>query len=214
MRVKIRGLRGPDEACQAALWGADYIGLALAPGPYQVSLETARLVIKNLPPTTQPVLEWPRASVDEIVAALDTTACAWFQVEGRRPPAFLRQLTHQRPWVHLIVSWEVVSPQAGAQLAAYLQQVWQTGVRLDAVVLDAPRGGPHPGFERLGDISLSCRSRPPEIWCGGGLSAANVATALAAGHYDGVEASISLATSRAPESLTVLQQFIAAAKGS
>jgi len=212
MRVKICGVTNPTDAAQAARCGADFVGVVLGDGPRAVDVENARQIIKVLPPIVQPVLVWRTAPVEELIAALDATASAWVQLRGQHPPGYLRRLLLERPWVHIIRVWEVTTPEAGQELTEYLRQVAGMGLRLDAVLLDAPPGGPHPGFERLGDISHTCHQRPPQVWCAGGLNPTNLRTAVGAGRYDGVDVSAGVETAPGVKDHDAVQRFIQTAK--
>ncbi|MCK4343235.1 MAG: phosphoribosylanthranilate isomerase [Phycisphaerae bacterium] len=187
MRVKICGITNPDDALAAAQFGADFIGLILAPSARRVTVESARRVRDVLPPAAQPVLLFRNAPLDEVHEVLAATGCEWVQLHGGESPSYLKELATRHPQIHLIKAWEVSSPQAGDELANYLRQVKEEGVRIDVIILDAPKGGPHPGYDCLGDVSRRCVERPPACWCAGGLTPANVAAAVADGCYDGVD---------------------------
>ena len=208
LQVKICGMTNRADASTAARCGADFVGLILAPGARHVTLESARLIMGALPPTVQPVLLFRAAPLDEVVAALQATGCGWVQLHGREPVAYLAQLVKRRPRLRLIKAWEVDSPTAGDDLLAYLHEAARADVSVDVVLLDAPKGGPHPGYERLGDISHRLRNRPPAVWCAGRLTAANLATAVASGRYDGVDVARGVESSPGVKDPAVVQRFI------
>ena len=83
---------------------------------------------------------------------------------------------------------------------------------IDVVLLDAPKGGPHPGYERLGDISHRLRNRPPAVWCAGRLTADNLATVVASGRYDGVDVARGVESRPGVKDPAVLQRFLQIAK--
>ena len=212
MRVKICGITRPEDAREAAHCGADFIGLIRAPSARRVTVATARQVIAALPEHVQPVLLFRDAPLDEVTAAVDATGGDWVQLHGREPVAYLAELAARRPALRLIRAWEVTAEQADDDLAAYLQQAGAVNLRIDVVILDAPKGGAHPGYERLARISRRCRQRPPEIWCAGGLTPKNVAAAIAQGRYDGVDVASGVESSPGIKDHAALRAFIETAR--
>lgn len=212
MHVKICGITNVEDARQAARCGADFVGLVLATSARRVTVDAARDVAAAVPAATQPVLLFRDAPLDDVLAALKTTGCAWVQLHGHEPVKYLAELPRRRPGIHLIRAWEVASLRAGDELADYLRQAGTAGARIDVIILDAPKGGPHPGYERLGDISLQYRERPPEIWCAGGLTPSNLATAVGSGRYDGVDVASGVESQPGIKDHAALRRFVAAAK--
>jgi phosphoribosylanthranilate isomerase len=182
LSVKVCGVTNRDDAAAVARAGADFIGFILAPSPRQVSVDAVRDIMGVLPAPVEPVLVFRGAPVEEVFAALDATHCRWIQIHGHESVAYLGRLLAARPHLRLIRAWEIETPESGDALALYLRQAREAGVRIDVVLLDAPKGGPHPGFERLGDISHACCARPPAVWCAGGLTPGNLGTAVPSGH--------------------------------
>lgn len=212
MRIKICGITATADALLAARYGADLVGLILAPSPRRIGLPAAAEIVAALPPATGAVLVFRDAPLDEVLAALDTTGARWVQLHGREPAACLAQLAARRPAVRIIKAWEVLGLDAGASLAAYLASTVAAGRPPDAVLLDAPKGGPHPGYELLGELARQLNARPPEVWCAGGLTPANVATAVAAGRYDGVDVAAGVEVRPGVKDHAAVRQFIAAAR--
>ena len=212
MRVKICGITNVDDARAAARAGADFIGLIRAPSVRQVSVERVRQIIAVLPTTTQPVLLFRDAPVEDVLAALEDTGCTWVQLHGREPVSYLHELLTRRPPTRLIRAWEVAGARAGAELTEYLRQAGERAVSIDMVILDAPKGGPHPGYDCLGDVSRQMPESPPEIWCAGGLTPANLTAAVAGGRYAGVDVASGIEARPGQKDHTALRQFIATAK--
>ncbi len=212
MHVKICGITSADDALLAAHAGADFVGLIFAASPRRTTLATARAVVDALPAGTQAVLVFRDAPLDEIVQTIDATGARWVQLHGREPVAFLRDLTARLPQVATIKAWEVAGPTAGDELVAYLQEASAAGVLIRAVILDTPKGEVHPGYGCLAAVSRRWASRPPEIWCAGGLTPGNLAAAVSGGRYDGVDVAGGVERSPGVKDPTLVRQFIAAAK--
>lgn len=196
----------------AAQCGADFVGLILAPSPRQVTVDTARLVVASLPPVTQPVLVFRDAPPGDVIGAVTATGCTWVQLHGRESAAYLSELAAHRPDLRLIKAWEVIGPDSGLRLAELRMQLRTRAVRVEAYLLDAPKGGPHPGYEMLGQVSASCPARPPEVWCAGGLTPENVATAVAAGSYDCVDVASGVESRPGVKDRDAIESFIRAAR--
>ena len=212
MHVKICGITNPDDAREAARYGADFVGLILAPSARRVTLEAAQDVLSILPREVEPILLFRDAPQDEVLAALEVTDCGWVQLHGCEPVSYLGQLARRRGGLRIIKAWEVSAPRDGDDLADYLRQAGGAGVRIDVVILDTPKGGPHPGYERLADIARRLRDRPPQIWCAGGLTPANVAAAVESGQYDGVDEAGGVESRPGIKDRAALRQFIETAK--
>jgi len=207
MRIKMCGVTNPSDAVLVSRCGADFVGLILATSPRQVTVEVAREVVRALPPDSQPVLVFRDAPAEVVRDAVNATGCRWIQLHGRETLADIETLRRRCPHVRIMKGWEVGTGDAEGDLMAYLAPV--AGGLIDVVILDAPKAGPHPGYERLGELSRQLRARPPEVWCAGGLTAGNVAAALAAGCYDGVDVAGGVEVSPGHKDETLVRRFIA-----
>ncbi len=224
MRVKICGITNPDDALAAARYGADFVGLILAPSARRVTVRVATQLVDVLPPETQPVLVFRDAPMDELLAALNDTGCEWVQLHGREPPPYLKELETRCPQARVIKGWEVSGPSAGDELISYLRQVGNEGARIEVVILDVPKDGPHPGYQCLAEVSRRCvgqvgtshrQAAPgeqPRIWCAGGLTPENLATVVAAGCYDGVDVAGGVESRPGVKDHDAMRRFIEAAK--
>jgi phosphoribosylanthranilate isomerase len=208
MHVKICGITSREDALAAAESGADFVGLILAPSPRQVTLATAQAVAKSLPAKARPVLVFRDATVGEILAAMEATGCRWVQLHGHEPFTLLSELQARRADIRLIKAWEVSAAAAGSGLTLYLQDARRGRVHIHAVILDAPKGEPHPGFECMKAICQRCAVRPPQIWLAGGLTPGNLATAVKGACYDGVDVAGGVEREPGVKDHAAVRQFI------
>jgi phosphoribosylanthranilate isomerase len=187
MHIKICGITNAADAEWAARHGADFLGLILANSPRRLTLKAAHDILAALPSGPQPVLLFRDAPLEEVLTAVTHTGCRWVQLHGRESVAYLQQLRATRRDLHLIKAWEVADPAAGPALTQYLHHVCERGVTPDVILLDAPKGGPHPGYDVLAEVAAQVTRRPPAVWLAGGLNPGNVCAAAQTGQYDGVD---------------------------
>ncbi len=222
MLVKICGITNAANASAAAECGADYIGLVLAKSPRRVTLETARLIASAVSGKLRPVLVTRDLPLAEVVQALQVTGVAHVQLHGRESPDYFRALAASAPGVALIRGLEILAQSSAAAVVAEMAAAAALGVSFAAIILDAPKGCPHPGFGLLGEVSRSIHqafdehplpgAQPPQVWCAGGLTPANVQSAISAGVYQGVDVARGVETRPGVKDHTTLRRFVQAAK--
>jgi len=212
MRTKVCGITRQADAELAARLGADFVGLLRAPGPRQVSVELAAGIARALPPSTMPVLVFQDASADEVCRAIEATGARWAQLHGREPPVYVRQLVERCAELNLIRAWPVAGIEAAEELRAYLDACAAEKVVFRALILDAPKGGVHPGYDLLGAVSRRCAGAVRELWCAGGLTVGNVQEAVRAGCYTGVDVARGVECSPGVKDPALLERFIKLAK--
>lgn len=196
MDAKICGITNLEDARAAAAAGAAYVGLIQAESPRRVALEMARVIVTALPATTTPVLVFRDAGLPQVLAAVAATGARWVQLHGQESPRYVAALREahaaQCPGgqgLRVVKTWEVAAEADADGLAtldglrAYLDELaGLTGApaqrNLDAVLLDAPKGRAHPGFDGLAAASRAAAALGCTVWCAGGLTAENLAGVL------------------------------------
>ncbi|MBU0638595.1 MAG: phosphoribosylanthranilate isomerase [Planctomycetes bacterium] len=213
MRVKICGITNQRDANAAARCGADLIGLIRAASPRQVELQVARQIVRDLSDATGSVLLFRDAPLEEVTAELQATAVPWVQLHGRESAEYVLGLARRCPAVRIIKAWEITPQTSLAELLAYVAEVATSGGRLDVVIVDAPKGGPHPGFERMAAIAHAWRGQPlPELWLAGGLTPENLSAAVAAGQYDGVDVASGVESEPGTKDHDAVRRFVELAR--
>lgn len=216
MHVKICGITNLPDALLAAQAGADFIGLIRAPSERAVAADVALEIINELRDTpTRPVLLFRDAPLEELAAACRDCHVAWVQLHGHESVNYLARLAAALPHVRIIKAWELTPSDSGDALIAYVREAGSTGLRIAAVILDAPKGGAHPGYDHLAAISRRCNeawsnaeSERPELWCAGGLTTVTLAAAVANGTYDGVDVARGVEQSAGRKDRGAVRQFI------
>jgi phosphoribosylanthranilate isomerase len=222
MHVKICGMTRAEDAVLAAQLGADFIGLIRAPSSRQVSLDVAISIARQAGATvggqthrTRPVLLYRDAPLEDVCAELERSGLDWVQLHGRESVALVENLVRRFPELHLIKAWEVAAAASvddGADLADYLHEAAARGIRFDAVILDVPKNGPHPGYDRLGEVSRRCHGLADEFWCAGGLTEQNLAAAVRAGQYEGIDVSRGVESRPGVKDAELLRRFVDVAR--
>jgi len=212
VRVKVCGITTSADALLAAQAGTNFLGLVRAGGPRQVTLDAAQRIAADLPATVQPVLLFRNAPLHDVCTDLATCGLKWVQLHGAESAEYARELIQIFPELNIIRAWEVVGPQAATELRGYLQETAREGVRFHAVILDAPKGERHPGFEVLGEVSRQCRGLIDQFWLAGGLTCQNLAHAVQAGVYAGVDVARGVESRPGVKDPEALRQFVERAR--
>lgn len=212
MYVKICGVTNMADALAAARLGADYVGLIRAASARRVTLKTAGKIAAVLPTTTRPVLLFQDATIDEVLAELGTVNFNCIQLHGREPVSYIREIITKFPEMKIIRAWQVSTVADADGLNEYLQEAANDGIRFETVILDAPKGGPHPGYKCLGQVSRCCRKHTEHLFCAGGLTPDNLTEAVRDGSYDGVDVACGVEQQPGVKDHDALKQFITLAK--
>ncbi|MGE7994049.1 phosphoribosylanthranilate isomerase [Pseudomonas sp. NPDC089554] len=168
VRTKICGITRLEDALAAVEAGADAIGFVFyAKSPRAVDVRQARAIIAELPPFVTTVGLFVNASRCELNEILEVVQLDLLQFHGDETPADCEG--YHRPWI------KALRVRPGDDLEAACQQyAGAQGILLDTYVAGVP-GGTGEAF----DWSLVPARLSKPIILAGGLSAANVAQAIA-----------------------------------
>ncbi|MBK8915355.1 MAG: phosphoribosylanthranilate isomerase [Phycisphaerales bacterium] len=217
-----------EDALSAAAAGADFIGTIRADSPRAAALERAAEICAALAgrpaPVTQAVLLFRDQPAEQILAEVDHCRARWVQLHGSESEGFVRRLWADRPALSIIRAWEIGSEDSERQLLAYVRSLHArrtgeapgtpgTPPSLAAIIVDAPKGGPAPGFDRLRTLSRSWPADFPPLWCAGGLTPANVADAIRGGRFAGVDVARGVEVAPGVKDHAAIRLFIANARG-
>ena len=165
-RVKICGVRRPEDAALAADLGARFIGCVLAAdSPRRIAVEEVALIRDAVGGRADIVLVFRDQSADEIVAACEATGVARVQAHGAGRAA-LDDLCERGLRVH-----RVFAVETGARV---LPAIDPDPVADCPAVLDVGRGGSGRTF----DWSILAAGCPPATLIAGGITPDNVAQLL------------------------------------
>lgn len=182
--VKICGITDSDTAMAAAAAGADALGFVFASGRRRVAPETARDIIRRLPPEVLTVGVFMDEDPETVRGIVAYCGLGALQFHGRESPDYCRDFR-----VQVVKAFGVTRSSAGdleRDAAAY--PVW-------ALLLDTAAGGRSGGTGQVFDWRLveSLKFSRPVILAGG-LNPENVQAAIAAVRPYGVDVSTGVET--------------------
>jgi phosphoribosylanthranilate isomerase len=198
MWVKICGITNEEDALLAAALGADAVGFVFAPSPRQIAPVRAYDIVRRLPPEILTVGVFRDEAPKRVADICLRTQLRAAQLHGRETPA-------DAAWVRRRVPFVIKGFAAGDPALDEVDQY-----RVDAILIDSPE----PGSGRVFDWSLADGApvdRP--VILAGGLTAANVAEAIARVRPWGVDVSSGVERSPGCKDAVKLRDFIAAVRG-
>lgn len=198
-RIKICGLRRPEEAVAAAALGVDAVGLNFyEPSPRYVDLEVARELAAALPPFVTAVGLFVDASPAQIEETLERVPLGALQFHGAED--FDACARWGLPFV------KAIAVRDGVDLSALLD-VWSDA---PGVQLDAYRPGVPGGTGERFDWNRIPEARPVPLVLAGGLDAANVGDAIRAVRPQAVDVSGGVERSRGVKDIERMATFVKA----
>jgi phosphoribosylanthranilate isomerase len=175
LRIKICGVTNEADARQAALLGADAVGLNFYQGsPRCIDAETAQFVLRELPPFVAAVGVFVDVPLRQ----------AFLQVQGLGRIGTIqwhgtnRELSDAYPY-HLISAFPVRDASSLQAIQRYLDTCRSLGKMPSALLLDGHAPGQHGGTGQAAPWDLLASFRPNvPIILAGGLTPDNVAEAV------------------------------------
>ncbi len=178
-RIKICGLRTPEQAAEIAKMGADAIGLVFAESPRQVTPEQACAVTDALPPLTTSIgvfVDSDAETVNRIAAGANLTIA---QLHGHEAPEIVEHLS-----IPCIKAFRIRGPDWIDEVRRWMDGV-QSTQQVKAILLDAYIPGVAGGTGQRFNWQWVAEAREagklaalPPLILSGGLDAENVAEAI------------------------------------
>lgn len=169
VRVKICGIRAPEDALIAVDAGADAIGVILAKARRQVTPEQARAIVAAIPPFVTPVGVFVDAVVDEVDRLARSLGLAAVQLHGDESPEACESLRERG---HRVIKAFRIAGQVDRALLARYRAA--SAILLDTHV-PGVMGGSGQTFTWAAAAGLSADRR---LIVAGGLDPDNVTAAL------------------------------------
>ena len=217
-RIKICGVRQPQDAIAAARAGADAIGMVFYPqAKRRISIEVARQILHALPAFVTPVALFVDQEVDEILHVASSLRIRHVQLHGHETPptvAALRELTVLK------------ALRASRQTLAAELDLWRESresldlAHLQGFVLETPAGAAVGGTGVENDweaIAAAQRSGAfdglPSIIAAGGLRPENVGEVIRRIRPYAVDVSSGVEAAFGEKSAEMIDAFVAAVRG-
>lgn len=175
LRIKICGITNAADGRQAALLGADAIGLNFyAPSPRCIDVATAASILRELPPFVDAVglfVNLPLWQVFETIKPMDRMHTLQWYGDAHEP-------VDASPY-QLIAAFSVRAQEDLQGIARYLDQCRSSGLLPAAVLVDAHVAGKYGGTGRIAPWELLADFRPGvPLILAGGLTPENVTEAV------------------------------------
>ncbi|WP_370833563.1 phosphoribosylanthranilate isomerase [Acidaminococcus sp.] len=184
-KIKLCGIRRPEDVAMVNRAQPDYAGFVFAPGRRQVTAEQAENLRRQLDPAIAAVGVFVKAPVEEPAALANRGTIQLIQLHGEEDEAYVKALRErtQAPIIRVI---RVRGPESLRDLERY---------DCDYFLLDTYSGSQFGGMGKTFDHSLIRQARfPRPFFLAGGLDPANVAAAIAESSPFGVDTSSGIET--------------------
>jgi phosphoribosylanthranilate isomerase len=201
MRVKICGVTSVDDALGCVEAGADAIGLNFWPKSVRRCDEAeARRIVAAVGDRARVVAVVVDAGRETMRRLRDEVGVRWLQLHGDETPEQLAE------W--LPEAYKAVRPASAADLSA------ARAYGGEELLVDARVAGAPGGTGVRADWSLAAElARERSVWLAGGLSAENVAEAVAAVRPYGVDVASGVESEPGRKDLEKVRAFVEAARG-
>ncbi|MGH9487800.1 MAG: indole-3-glycerol phosphate synthase TrpC [Terriglobales bacterium] len=212
--IKICGITNRADAFQACTAGADALGFVFAPSPRRASPALVRSLAADLPAEVMRVGVFAGASTTEILTLVNSCGLHAVQLHGPYLPADARSLAPHVP------VWRAVAMPSGAAAALAFTPVVERFV-LDHPAADGISGGSGAAFDWdaachfAADLkaSLSPAAPLPGVTIAGGLTPANVVSALRRSGADGADTASGVECAPGRKDHAAVSAFCRAAQG-
>lgn len=184
-KIKLCGIRRPEDVAMVNRAQPDYGGFVFAPGRRQVTAEQAENLRRQLDPAIAAVGVFVKAPVEEPAALANRGTIQLIQLHGEEDEAYVKAL-RERTTAPIIRVIRVRGPESLRDLDRY---------DCDYFLLDTYSGSQFGGMGKTFDHSLIRQARfPRPFFLAGGLDADNVAAAIAESSPFGVDTSSGIET--------------------
>jgi len=195
VRVKLCGVRRPEDAVLCAAAGADEVGIVFAErSKRRITVDEARRIRKALPGHVPLVGVFQDAPLEEALRIAREVGLAALQFHGKLPAP-----GGDLP-LYAAVQVSGTDLSGMSDLAGFSR-----------VLLDGPAGG--SGVPFAWSVARSARGKVPEVFVAGGLHAGNVAEAIRAAQPHGVDVASGIEGPDGFKDADRINAFVRAARG-
>lgn len=210
-RIKICGLRAPEDIQAAVDGGADAIGLVFYPAsPRYIEPAAAAALLAGLPPYVTVTGLFVNALPEEVASVLRQVPVSLLQFHGDETPGECAAVAEalNRPFMRAV---RVTPDMTAADLLEYERNCRATGRHFSGLLLDAFVEG-YGGGGKVFDWSLIPKELAPRVVLSGGLNAQNAAEAVRQVTPFGVDVSSGVERAKGIKDPARIREFIAAVR--
>lgn len=212
MQVKICGVTTAADARAAADAGANYIGLIRAESPRRVPDDQIPELLSVLPEHVAPVLLYVDAPPAEIIEEVEHLGVHHVQLHGHETPQAVETIQRAVPGLNFIRAVQVRADDDPADHVADVQALADRARGRLVVIVDAPKGAPHPGYAALQTVGQQLVAQGFPVWCAGKLTPENLPEAIPAGSFHGVDVASGVEQAPGVKDPLAMQAFVRAAR--
>lgn len=202
MRIKICGITTVEQGKAIAKMGATDLGFICVPSsPRYLNLTKLQPLVAALSRVANTVGVFADVAVLEIARVVGLTEINTVQLHGQESIEFCQELRVALPNTEIIKAWRVRDLQDLAKIMAYSDIV-------DCLLLDAYHPDALGGTGQTLDWEKLSAFSPPIPWLlAGGLTPANICTALSQLHPDGIDLSSGVEVSPGNKNLELVDRL-------
>ena len=215
--IKICGNTSLEDALLAAEAGADAVGFVFAPSPRRVTAEQVAAIVPRLPATVERIGVFVDAGVEEIVSTVKACGLTGVQLHFDADPEMPARLRERLGAEVRIVCVVHFDEQTAAQCAARLAE-YESNPYVDTVLVDSRTTTATGGTGTTFDWAAAQKAlfhhagEKKRLIAAGGLSAANVAEAIATLRPWGVDVVTGVEAAPGRKDAARVREFIACAR--
>jgi phosphoribosylanthranilate isomerase len=202
MRIKICGITTVEQGKAIAKMGATDLGfICVSSSPRYLKLTKLQPLVAALSRVANTVGVFADVAVLEIARVVGLTEISTVQLHGQESIEFCQELRVALPNTEIIKAWRVRDLQDLAKITAYSDIV-------DCLLLDAYHPDALGGTGQTLDWEQLSAFSPPIPWLlAGGLTPANICTALSQLHPDGIDLSSGVEVSPGNKNLELVDRL-------
>lgn len=184
MRIKICGIRSPQQGKAIAQFGATALGFICVPGsPRFVTAEQIQEIVELLPTETDKIGVFANSTIPEITDTVTNAGLTGVQLHGDELPEFCQQLRQVLPDIEIIRALRIRGVDDINNVNIYADYI-------DTFLLDAYHPQQLGGTGKTLDWNLLAEFQPSRPWfLAGGLTPDNITEALSQVQPNGIDLS-------------------------
>jgi phosphoribosylanthranilate isomerase len=184
MRIKICGIRSPQQGKAIAQFGATALGFICVPAsPRFVSIEQIQEIIELIPAKTDRIGVFANTTISEITDTVSNAGLTGVQLHGDELPEFCQQLRQVLPNIEIIKALRIRGVDDITNVNIYADSI-------NTFLLDAYHPQQLGGTGKTLDWDLLAQFKPIHPWfLAGGLTPDNITEALSQIQPNGIDLS-------------------------